>query len=172
MDPATATIMMTVGSTLMSFVGQQQQAAALEQEGADVQAAKNYERDQMRVKAGQERASAQRAAITERKQKNLVLSKLKTEGAASGGSSSDPSLVNAMAGILTEGQYREDVATYEGEDAAADLETGAALKQFEGDSARKAGKIAGKAKRMASYSTLAQGANSSLYAKYSPDLND
>lgn len=155
------------GATIMQTVGGFQQASAAKQAGVDADNAAQFKARQMKVKAGQERASAQRAALEKDRQTKIIASNFKGQAAGMGASATDPSLVDNLADILTEGQYRSDTEIYQGEDAATSLESGAAIEEWEGKSARRAGKAKASALRLgATANLLSDGA--SLYDKYAP----
>lgn len=100
--------------------------------------AADYEAEQLRVAAGQQRASAQRAAVEERRQTTLALSRLR---AVAGGGSGDASVVDAAEDIAGAGEYSALTALYQGEDRARSMETAAGLRRFEGGQARAGGYI-------------------------------
>ncbi len=142
---------MTVGSTLISAVGQRNAGIAANQEA-------NYRAQQDTINAGQERASGQRGAIEQIRQLRLVQSKAQANAAASGAGALDPSVMSIMGDLETQGQYKAAVASYEGEDKARNLETNATLARYTGKQAESAG-------NMAAIGTLMSGA-SSMYSKY------
>lgn len=114
--------------------------------------------DQLDANAGLERASSQRAAIDERRQARLVASRGLALAAASGGGADDPSVVNALAGIEGEGEYRALTALYNGDQSAAGMEADAAAKRRGAKSVKTAGLI------KAAGSILSTGA--SVYDRY------
>lgn len=69
--------------------------------------------------AGEHRATSQREAIEERRQSRISVSRAQAVAAASGGSASDPDVVNRIADIEGEGEYNFLRALYEGETASA-----------------------------------------------------
>lgn len=150
-DPATASLALTVGSTLFSTFG------AISA-GNDAKAAADYEAQQAQIMAGQERASGQRRMIEELRQMRMTTSRARAVNAASGGGSLDPSVIDIMGDLESEGRYRADVAMFESEDRARGMEGGAQLRRFEGKQAQKAGIIKG-------VSNLASGA-STLYSRF------
>lgn len=97
-----------MASTLLS--------AASIQNGASSDAA------QLRRMAGSERATAQRASIEERKRVRLLESRARAVAASSGAGASDPTVLNVMADLEAEGEYRALTRLYEGETAAGSLE--------------------------------------------------
>jgi hypothetical protein len=118
----------------------------------------NFEADQMKQQAGQERASSQRKADEERKQKVYAESRSQALAAASGGGAADPTVVDTTGQLEQEGKYRELNALYEGEDRARGLEAGASAKQLEGRNALTAGLIQG----VGTGATILSGATSLL----------
>lgn len=91
-----------------------------------------YEADQARVNAGQVQAAAQRTAMEQRRQGAIVQSRALALAAAGGGSTSDPGIVNLIAGNAGEIAYRSAVALYEGEDKARTMEAFAKGKEYSG----------------------------------------
>lgn len=150
-DPATASLALTVGSTLFSAVG------AI-RAGNDAKSAADYEAAQQERMAGQERAAGQRRMIEEMRQMRLTTSRARAVNAASGGGALDPSVIDIMGDLESEGQYRADTAMYESEERARNLQGGANISRFQGKQARTAGYIKG-------ISTLASGA-STLYSRF------
>lgn len=96
--------------------------------------------DQLDAQANAEMATAQRAAIEQRRQAMLANSRLQ---AVAQGGGSDQTVVNLAADIAGEGEYRALTALYEGEDRAASLRYGAEVKRFEGKQAKAAGMLEG-----------------------------
>lgn len=115
------------------------------------------EADQLEIQAGTERASSQRRAMEERRQARLVSSRALAVAAASGGAS-DPTVVNMMADIEGEGEYRALSALYEGNEEAIGLENQARAR-------RKEAKNVKKASYLKAGSTILQ-AGSSLASRY------
>lgn len=113
---------------------------------------------QLDTQAGAERATSQRRAMEERRQARLVGSRAQALAAASGGGADDPSVVNAIAGIEGEGEYRALTALYEGNDAAAGLEAEAVARRRAAKDVKTAGLI------KAGGTILSAG--SSLYDRY------
>ena len=148
-DPISIGLM--VGSTILSAVGARNAGIAANQEA-------NYRAQQAEINAGQERASAQRAQVEELRQMRIAQSRGQAVAAASGAGALDPSVMDIMGDLETEGRYRGATAMYEGEERARDLETGAVLARYEGKQAKKAGNIK-------AVSTLMSGATD-LYSKY------
>lgn len=140
--------------------------SAASAEGNAIARAKGFEAEQLRVRAGQERAASQRRMLAEKKKEGLVQSALQARAAASGGGS-DPSVVDLAGDIAAEGKYRAMTALYEGESLARSLESGADLKTFEGAEARRAGKIKKQSRRMSAFTTLLGGGGGlSFFEKY------
>jgi regulator of protease activity HflC (stomatin/prohibitin superfamily) len=97
------------------------------------------------VNAGQTRAMSQREAMEERRQARLLQSKGLAIAAASGGGVDDPTLINQLADIAAEGDYRASVALYGGETEARGYEAEARARRKAGKNAKIAGFINGAA---------------------------
>lgn len=113
---------------------------------------------QLEAQAGLERASSQRQAIDERRQARLAASRGLAVAAASGASADDPTVVNILADIEGEGEYRALSALYSGEESARGMEADA-----------KARRRGAKATKTAGYLNAAGSilsAGSTLYGKY------
>lgn len=93
---------------------------------------------QLEVQAGQERASSQRQAIEERRQGRIASSRALAIAAASGGGADDPSVINAIANIEGEGEYRALTALYEGNSSGDDLVRQAAARRTEAKNVKRA----------------------------------
>jgi hypothetical protein len=142
-----ASIAATVGSTVIA-------ANAAKAKGEADQQALNFEAEQLDRNAEEERAIATREVAENRRQRQLVLSRARAAGAASGGGRD----FDLEADLDEEADYRRLTALYDGETRARSLRTTAAVRRGEGSAARRAGFIrAG--------STIASGA-SSMFAKY------
>jgi hypothetical protein len=139
--------MLMAGGTVLGAAGKLQ-------EGNAAKAASRFEAAQLDAQANTERASGQRAAIEETRNAQLVQSRARAVGAASGGG------VDAkLAGDLAqEGQYRSLLAMWQGDEAAIGREQQASAVRFDGEQAQKAGRIG-------AASTLLSG-GSSLYERF------
>jgi hypothetical protein len=125
----------------------------------------DYEAKQLDYNAGQAIAASQRAAMEEQRNAALVSSRALAVAAASGGGASDPTIINALAKIAGEGQYRAMSDLYNGEDKARQLRMSAAGKRYQAGMERgDASSAQGASRFSAMTSALAGGA--SLYSKY------
>lgn len=95
----------------------------------------------MEQRAGQERASAQRQAIEQRRQGRLVSSRARAVAAASGGAVTDPTVTGILADIDTEAEYRALTGLFQGEEMARGLEHGAAIERAGGAGEIYAGRV-------------------------------
>lgn len=129
---AAAIIPLAIASTVISAAGSIAEGQAARREA-------NYVARQQEYLAGQQRASSQRAAEEQRRQGRLLESRAQAVAAASGGSATDPSVLDVIGGIRGEGEYRALTALYEGEERARGLETKAGLSRFQGKQAQAAG---------------------------------
>lgn len=103
--------------------------------------AATFEANQMQEQALEERGAAQRDSIEQKRQAKLVESRALAISAA-GGSAGGVTDINIAGDIKAEGKYRSMSALFEGEERARGLETGAAVRRYEGREARRAGNIA------------------------------
>lgn len=120
------------GGTALQAIGQIQSGNAAAK-------AANYQAAEMRKNAGQERATAQRAAAEEHRRERIIQSNLIARSAGSGAGASDPTVIDLSGDIAEEGLYRANTALFTGEERARSLETGARLQQYEGKQKKRAG---------------------------------
>jgi hypothetical protein len=158
-DPFT---IMAIASTGMKFIGGMQQAAGIKAAGKAQRDQARYQAESAKVAAGQQRASAQRAAIEDRRQGVLAQSRAAAVAGAGGGSVGDVS--NIIGDIGAESRYAALTSLYGGEDRARDLETRGKLALYEGESAYRAAKTDAGSTRMKAFSEL----GTSLFSKYAP----
>lgn len=156
--------MMAVG-TLMQFSGQRQQAKAAEVQGQQAVQSAEYTAVQQEQNATQEIAAAQRQAHEEKRRAKLIASRALAIAGASGGSASDPTVVNMLADLEGEGAYRASVAIYEGEERARQMRQGAATSRYEGQIGMQDAQSRSRAYKTMATGSLISGA-SSLYSKY------
>jgi hypothetical protein len=96
---------------------------------------------QLEAQAGLERATSQRTAMEEKRQARLASSRAQALAAASGGGVDDPTVVNIMAGIEGEGEYRALSALYEGDQSALGMEAEAAARRKGAKATKRAGLV-------------------------------
>lgn len=96
------------------------------------------EAKQLERNAGLERATSQRQSIEERRQAELASSRALALAAASGGSADDPTVVNTIADIEGEGEYRALTALYNGDQSARGMEDEAAARRKEARNIKRA----------------------------------
>jgi len=132
-----------------------------------VAAAREFQAKQLEVRAGQERAAAQRRFLEQRRRGRLLQSSLQARAAASGAGATDPTVNKLATGIESEADYLARTALFEGEEAGRALESGAALRRFEGAEALRAGRARRKASQRSAVTTLlGQFEDLSLFSKY------
>jgi hypothetical protein len=162
----------TAIGTVGSLVGASASASAAKDEGKAQEAMAEYHASQLRYKAGQERASSQKAAEGERRRGKLAQSRAKAVAAASGGGATAPTVMDILGRLRGQGEYNAQVALYEGEEAAKGLEGQADAAIAQGKYARAAGDYRSKFTKRMSYvqaaGNLAEGA-STFYSKYWPE---
>jgi len=111
----------------------QAQAAQQQQIALDQQRMLNYQASQMESIAGQERASAQRTALLERRKQRLAQSRATALAAAGTGDTLDPSVINILGDLEAEGSLAARTAMWTGEERARDYESSAAMRRAEGE---------------------------------------
>lgn len=94
---------------------------------------------QLEVQAGAQRAMSQREAMEQRRQARLTSSRGLAVAAASGAGADDPTVVNLLADIEGEGEYRALTALYNGEEQARADESQAAAYRKAAKNAKTAG---------------------------------
>jgi hypothetical protein len=129
--------------------------------GASAQAKQlRGEADQLDAAAVADRASAQRTSIEQRRQARLLQSRALAVASASGGGASDPTVVNILARLSGEGEYRALTALYEGEEEARSKEMQARARRQEAKNVKKAALFSAGSKILETGSTL--------YNRYGP----
>lgn len=109
-----------VASGASTILGARSEAKQLKSEAA-----------QLEYNAGQQRAASQRQAIDERRDADIAGSRALALAAASGGGADDPTVVNNIARISGEGEYRALTALYNGEVDARQMERDAVMRRKE-----------------------------------------
>lgn len=142
-------MLMMAASAAVSILGTQQ-AAKAQQAGLEFQA------KQSEQQAGQDRASAQRHAMEQRRQATLMQSRVQ---ALAGGGGADEGVLELTGDIAGEGEYNALASLYEGEESALGREMQSQGLRMEGKSARRAA-------NWKSASTIMSTA-SSMYGAYS-----
>lgn len=107
--------------------------------GKAQQAASNYQAAQLDAAAKTEAASSQRAAQEDRRQKELMISRARAVGAASGGGQD----VALLGDIEEDGELRALTTLWEGDEAAKGRRAQAAASRFEGRQMKRAGYVRG-----------------------------
>lgn len=157
-------IAFAIGS-ILSLVGTLSQASAMKAAGKASETIAMSQAKAMEQQAGQERASSQREALEARRQAKLVQSRARALAAAGGGDTSDPTVVNLLGDIDTEGELRALTALYQGEEKAKGLEYQAQVTKMGGIADYNVAKSKANAALVSTAgSIISQG--SSLYAKY------
>lgn len=125
---AVAGLLLMAASAAVSIIGQQQ-AAKAEQANA------NYQAKQLDMKAGQDRAIAQREGLEARRQARLANSRVQ---ALAGGGGLDEGVLELTGDIAGEGEYNALTNLYEGEQSALGREGQASGLRVQGAAARTA----------------------------------
>jgi len=156
-----------------------QAGQAAKAQGRAAQQAAEFEAQQMERRQIAENAMGQRAAIEQRRRGDLVSSALQARAAASGGGTADPSIIDIEGDLGAETALRFQNALFEGESRGQGYQTGAALRRFEGDAARRGAGARSRGYYTGAAGTLFEGAartgtlfqnshDRSLYEKYGP----
>lgn len=111
------------------------------------------EAEQLDSMAGQDRASSQRRAVEARRQSRLLQSRALAVAASQGGAS-DPTVVNILANLEGEGEYRALTALYEGEEEARSKEAQAKARRKEAKNVKKGALISAGAQILQAGSTM------------------
>ncbi len=139
--------------------------------GETLRQAAQFEADQLREQSGDAIAAAQRRAWSEERQARYVASETLARAAASGGGASDPTVVNLIAKQAEEGAYRAQVALYDGNARARQLQRQALAREYEGASRKASAEGAGRASMLGAGATLVTGfaKDSSLFQRFGGD---
>lgn len=124
------------------FMQSQQQRAAgklAAQQGRYQNALAKRQGEALRARGLQQAAAGQRAAIEERRQGNLLSGRARALAAASGFKMDSPSIVDHLADIDTDTDYRTSVTMAQGEQAAADSFYSAQMTEAGGSASEWAG---------------------------------
>lgn len=97
--------------------------------------------DALDIRAGQERAAGQRAAIEQRRQGRFVESRARALAAGSGAGASDPTIVNILGDIGAETEIRALDRLFQGEEAARGSEVSAEFERARGRGELFAGQV-------------------------------
>lgn len=159
---------LSIAGTVMQASAQSQAADAARAQGQANQQAANFQAQSMEIKAGQERAAAQRQAINQRRQESLVLSRSQAMAAASGGGASDPSIITNDSNITREGELGALTSLYQGEQSGQNFEENAKLTRYQGAAGAAGANAQASAMDTAAMGTVFSGIGrtASLYEKY------
>lgn len=123
---------MSRASAGMEIGGQVVNALQRIKYGREARRAAEFQAAQLEAQANNVAGSAQRAAINDQRQADLVASRALALAAAGGGGASDPTVVNLIANNAGESAYRKAVSLYDGEAQAQQLRLNAQAKRYEG----------------------------------------
>lgn len=126
---------------MMALMGMAIQAGAAVGGGISAKRAADLEAQQLEVAGGQAQAAAQRQAHEELRKGRLLQSRALAVAAASGGGASDPTVLDIIGDIAAEGEYRSELALYEGADRAHAFNVKGEASRAEGRARRNAGYV-------------------------------
>lgn len=164
-----APMVMQVAGTALQIAGSFQKANAYGTAAKRATDSAEYQAKQLEINAGQEQAAAQRDSANQELQTKIAMSRALAVASASGGGASDPTIINLMARMAGEGQYRSMVALYQGDERARSLRDQASATRYSGELAAADYRAAERSARTTAgfrvASTVIDGA-SSLFKKY------
>lgn len=153
---------MTAVSTVLSIVGQVQQGNAAKQSA-------DFKAEQYAAQAQEAQAAASRKAADQIRMGGLMQSRAQAVGAASGGSATDPTVVNIEGNIAGQSEYNALTSLWSGDAEAAGLTNSANAERYSGDQAQQAGEfgaittgLAGGASMFSKYGEPSPAANTNL----------
>jgi hypothetical protein len=155
-----ATVVSAVAGAAGSYVSAQGTLAA----GKAAEQAAKYEAAQLDIKAKEEQAAAQRDMFDQRREKELTLSKLQSNAAASGFSATDPTALALQDEIEKYGTYKEQMAQYGGESRRTGIEAQAHGRRMEGQAAKIGSRSQAAATILGGVSTMASKFGGPKYA--------
>lgn len=154
--------------TGIDFAGKLKSAEGTKATGEMARKSGEFTAAQLRINAGQAKASAQRSAYYVGRDAKYLESAALAAAAAGGGGASDPTVVNTIAQIAAEGAYRQQAALYEGEERGRSMEMQAEAAEFEGGLREQQAESSASAQMFGAGTTLLKGfaTGASLYTKY------
>ncbi len=126
----------TIAATVATVAGSVVSAAGTIAGGKAAQKSAEFEAAQLDVRAKDEMASGQREADQLARKKELALSTLQTNAAASGFSATDPDALAKADEIARYGTLQEKTALYGGESRRSSMEAQAEGRRYEGEVAK------------------------------------
>lgn len=129
---------LTMISMALTAVGTAVGAAGTIAAGNQAKADSEFNAEQLTKQSNDARAAGSREMLRERRQKELVQSSLAARAAASGGDTTDPTIVNLAGGIEREGEIQALSAFSRGENVARGYEDQAAASIAKGKAAQRA----------------------------------
>ncbi len=154
-----------VGTTALEAAANLSAGYVARKQGQRDQLSKQLEAHQLREQATQTFAANQRLALEELRNAEYVASRALAVAGASGGGVSDPTVMNVVTNIKSEGALRAAWRLYEAEEGARQKRRQAAAAELEGNDAMAAGKYRQKAWQVEAIGAIGEGA-SNLYARY------
>jgi hypothetical protein len=144
--------------------------------GQRLKQASEFEAQQLETNAGQSVAASQRVAADQRLQSEYLASKAIAVAAASGGTATDPTVINVVSKIAGIGALNATMALYNGEEQARQQRAQAYATRFAGDTAVIDSRTAADAYHLKASAARVAGVGSAigdaatLFSKYGKDL--
>lgn len=152
-------------STILGVAGGVRSAGASRKQGKQALLLSQMQARDMERQAVETEAIAQRRAVDQREQADLLISRAQALAAAGGGSATDPTVLSIIADIDGEGAYRAAMEMYQGERDANILRQEAQYAVMGGSIAKKEADAKADAYTMDAIGSLAKGATS-MYDRY------
>jgi len=130
-------------------------AASAIKQGADQRQQAESQAIQLKNQANADEASAQRSAITSRRQANYAISRGQALAAASGAGASDPTIASVLGNIAGQGEYNALTQLYEGDTEGGNARSNATAAINEGNAYQRAGFLKGISTVLTGGTTLA-----------------
>lgn len=165
---------LSVGGSLLSAFGQQQQGASQREVGQRSLELAQFQAGQLRQNANSSLGAAQRSATDIQRNADYVASHALAVAAASGGGASDPTVINLIAQTQGEAAYRKSVALYQGDEQARAMRMQADAGIYGGQMAVDKGNQIALASNIGAAATIMRG-GASLFSKYGaggPEKNE
>jgi hypothetical protein len=148
-----------LGGTILSAKSQMDQADYQEQLG-------RVQNQALQQKANQDAASAERTQEQTNRQTQFTLSRDQAISAASGGSATDPSVLNVEGQVAQQGDYNALAALYAGQSKAAADQYQGSIDLFQGNRAGAAGPFNAGATLLSGFSNFATNRAALGYSKF------
>lgn len=153
-------------STVLTAGGQMQRGNTAVAVGQRTNLEDQFQAQQLQQNAGQEMASGEASAQSQNLQTGYIVSQALARAAASGGGTSDPTVVNNIAMLQGMGQQRAAIDRYNASSQARTMNLRAGALQFEGQQAQEDAAAAKRASDLSGFTTVLSGVAKTMAEKY------